>query len=50
MKNEIQITTGKQTESQRNRARIGLLKVAMRYPIGHKSRNRLLEYVSQSYL
>ena len=49
MEKAIKVVSGPQSEAQKNRGRIGLIKVAMRYPKGHRSRELLIKQISESY-
>lgn len=53
MNDEFIISTEPQSEDQKNRERIGLLRVADNYPNyptkDHKSRKLLLEHIAESY-
>ena len=48
MEKAIKVVSGPQSEAQKNRGRIGLLKVAMNYPQGSRSRNLIIEQVARS--
>lgn len=49
MNDEFIISMEPQSEDQKNRERIGLLRVADNYPKESKSRKLLLEHVAGSY-
>lgn len=49
MNDEFIISMEPQSEDQKNRERIGLLRVADNYPKESKSRKLLLEHVAESY-
>ena len=49
MNDEFIISTEPQSEDQKNRERIGLLRVADYYPKESKSRKLLLEHIAESY-
>lgn len=49
MNDEFIISMEPQSEDQKNRERIGLLRVADNYPKERKSRKLLLEHVAESY-